>query len=60
MSNYDLFLLYSRSPLAPAAPAPNGDFLEVTPEMWRDSIDTALIGPIEIMRNYIPVMKKKG
>ena len=41
-------------------PAPNGDFLEVTPEMWRDSIDTALIGPIEIMRNYIPVMKKKG
>jgi 3-oxoacyl-[acyl-carrier protein] reductase len=41
-------------------PAPNGDFLEVTPEMWRDSIDTALIGPIEIMRNYIPVMKDKG
>ena len=41
-------------------PAPNGDFLEVTPEMWRDSIDTALIGPIEIMRNYIPVMKNKG
>ncbi|WOJ95127.1 SDR family oxidoreductase [Congregibacter variabilis] len=41
-------------------PAPNGDFLKVTPEMWRDSIDTALIGPIEIMRNYIPVMKDKG
>lgn len=41
-------------------PAPNGDFLEVTPEMWRESIDTALIGPIEIMRNYIPVMKDKG
>ena len=24
--------------------------------MWRDSIDTALIGPIEIMRHYIPGM----
>ena len=41
-------------------PDPNGDFLQVTPEMWRDSIDTALIGPIEIMRHYIPVMKDKG
>jgi len=41
-------------------PAPNGDFLDVTPEMWRDSVETALIGPIEIMRNYIPVMKDKG
>lgn len=41
-------------------PEPNGDFLKVTPEMWRDSVDTALIGPIEIMRNYIPVMKEKG
>lgn len=41
-------------------PDPNGDFLKVSPEMWRDSIDTALIGPIEIMRNYIPVMKEKG
>lgn len=41
-------------------PAPNGDFLEVTPEMWRDSIETALIGPIEIMRHYIPGMKDKG
>ena len=37
-----------------------GDFLKVTPGMWRDSIDTALIGPIEIMRHYIPVMKDKG
>ena len=41
-------------------PAPNGDFLQLTPEMWRDSIETALIGPIEIMRNYIPGMKDKG
>jgi 3-oxoacyl-[acyl-carrier protein] reductase len=41
-------------------PAPNGDFLNVTPEMWRESIETALIRPIEIMRNYIPVMKDKG
>jgi 3-oxoacyl-[acyl-carrier protein] reductase len=41
-------------------PAPNGDFLQLTPDNWRDSIDTALIGPIEIMRNYIPVMKDKG
>jgi 3-oxoacyl-[acyl-carrier protein] reductase len=41
-------------------PAPNGDFLKVTPEMWRESIDTALIGPIEIMRHYIPAMKDKG
>lgn len=41
-------------------PAPNGDFLKVTPEMWRDSVETALIGPIEIMRNYIPGMKDKG
>ena len=38
----------------------NGDFLEVTPEMWRESVETTLIGPIEIMRNYIPVMTKKG
>lgn len=41
-------------------PAPNGDFLQVTPDMWRSSIETTLIGPIEIMRNYIPVMKEKG
>ncbi len=41
-------------------PAPNGDFLKLTPEDWRASIETALIGPIEIMRNYIPVMKEKG
>lgn len=41
-------------------PDPNGDFLKVTPDMWRDSVETALIGPIEIMRNYIPVMKDKG
>ena len=41
-------------------PAPNGDFLKVTPEMWRDSVETALIGPIEIMRNYIPGMKERG
>jgi 3-oxoacyl-[acyl-carrier protein] reductase len=41
-------------------PPPNGDFLQVTPENWRDSIETALIGPIEIMRHYIPVMKDKG
>ncbi len=41
-------------------PTPNGDFLKITPEMWRDSIETALIGPVEIMRHYIPVMKEKG
>ncbi|AQA18657.1 hypothetical protein BST95_10830 [Halioglobus japonicus] len=41
-------------------PAPNGDFLKVTPEMWRESVETALIGPIEIMRNYIPGMKDRG
>ncbi|MEQ9517869.1 MAG: SDR family oxidoreductase [Parvibaculum sp.] len=41
-------------------PSPNGDFLKVTPQMWRDSIETTLIGPIEIMRHYIPVMKQKG
>ena len=41
-------------------PAPNGDFLKVTPDMWRESIETTLIGPIEIMRHYIPVMKDKG
>ena len=41
-------------------PAPNGDFLNVTPEMWRESIDTALIGPVELMRQYIPHMKSSG
>lgn len=41
-------------------PNPNGNFLELTPDMWRDSVETALIGPIEIMRHYIPVMKEKG
>lgn len=41
-------------------PNPNGNYLELTPEMWRDSVETALIGPIEIMRHYIPVMKDKG
>lgn len=41
-------------------PAPNGNFLKVTPDMWRDSIETTLIGPIEIMRHYIPVMTEKG
>ena len=41
-------------------PAPNGDFLKVTPQQWRDSIETTLIGPIELMRHYIPQMKEKG
>jgi len=41
-------------------PEPNGDFLKVTAEMWRESIETTLIGPIEIMRHYIPGMKEKG
>tara|TARA_B100001093_G_C26835157_1_gene1017982 strand:+ start:1084 stop:1878 length:795 start_codon:yes stop_codon:yes gene_type:complete len=41
-------------------PDPNGDFLAVTPDMWRESIETALLGPIEIMRHYIPEMKAKG
>lgn len=41
-------------------PAPNGNFLDVTPEMWRDSVETALVGPIEIMRNYIPGMTERG
>ena len=41
-------------------PDPNGDFLKVTPDMWREAVETALIGPIEIMRHYIPVMKEKG
>lgn len=41
-------------------PAPNGDFLQVTPQMWRESVETALIGPIEIMRHYIPGMKDRG
>ncbi len=41
-------------------PAPNGDFLKVTADMWRESVETALIGPIEIMRNYIPGMKERG
>jgi len=41
-------------------PAPNGNFLDVKPEDWRDSIETALIGPIELMRHYIPGMKEKG
>ncbi len=41
-------------------PPPNGDFLELTPEDWRASIETALIGPIEIMRHYIPGMKTRG
>ena len=41
-------------------PPPNGNFLDVTADMWRNSVETALIGPIEIMRNYIPAMKEKG
>ena len=41
-------------------PDPNGDFLEVSADMWREAVETALIGPIEIMRHYIPVMKDKG
>lgn len=41
-------------------PKPNGDFLKVTPDMWRESIETTLIGPIEIMRHYIPGMTERG
>lgn len=40
-------------------PAPNGNFLNVTPDMWRSSIETTLIGPIEIMRRYIPGMVER-
>lgn len=41
-------------------PAPNGDFLQVPPDAWRESIETTLIGPIELMRHYIPGMKERG
>jgi len=41
-------------------PAPNADFLKATPDMLRESIETTLIGPIEIMRHYIPGMKDRG
>ena len=41
-------------------PSPNGSYLDLTPDDWRASIDMALIGPIEIMRHYIPVMTEKG
>lgn len=41
-------------------PEPNGDFLKVTADSWRASVETALIGPIEIMRHYIPGMKQRG
>jgi len=40
-------------------PAPNGDFLEISPDMWREAVEPALIGPIEIMRHYIPGMKER-
>jgi len=40
-------------------PAPNGNFLSVTPDMWRSSIETTLVGPIEIMRHYIPGMTER-
>ena len=40
-------------------PAPNGDFTKVTADMWRDSIETTLIGPIEIMRHYITGMRER-
>jgi 3-oxoacyl-[acyl-carrier protein] reductase len=41
-------------------PSPNGNFLQIPAENWRNSVETALIGPVEIMRHYIPVMKEKG
>ncbi len=41
-------------------PDPNGDVLKVTADMWRGAMETALIGPIEIMRHYIPGMKERG
>lgn len=41
-------------------PAPNGDFLAVTPDAWRDSLETTLIGPIELMRHYLPGMQARG
>jgi len=41
-------------------PSPNGDFLALTPDDWRASCETALIGPIEIMRHYLPGMIDRG
>ncbi|MEM1247510.1 MAG: SDR family oxidoreductase [Acidobacteriota bacterium] len=41
-------------------PPPNGDFLELEPDAWRNSLETTLLGPMEIMRNYIPGMKERG
>ncbi len=41
-------------------PNPNGDFLKLNADNWRESMDTALIGPVEIMRHYIPGMKDRG
>ncbi len=41
-------------------PTPNGNFLNIEAQQWRDSMETALIGPIEIMRHYIPGMTARG
>ena len=41
-------------------PDPNCDFLQLEPDAWRASLETTLIGPIEIMRHYLPGMKERG
>ena len=40
-------------------PTPNTDYRMVTTDDWRESIDTALIGPVELMRHFTPGMAER-
>ena len=40
-------------------PTPNWDYTKVTVEDWRQSVDTALIGPVELIRHFTPGMAER-
>ncbi|MFC3711221.1 SDR family oxidoreductase [Sphingoaurantiacus capsulatus] len=41
-------------------PAMTEDYLEITPQDYRDSVETTLIGPIELMRATLEGMAERG
>jgi 3-oxoacyl-[acyl-carrier protein] reductase len=43
-----------------APPKITGDFRDIIPKDWHDSVDTTLVGPIEIMRAVLDGMAARG
>lgn len=40
-------------------PTPNADYTQVSLEDWKEALDTGLVGPVELMRQFTPGMAQR-